>query len=83
MAIAAGLVGYFADKNFNESYFKSFVSLFVATIVIFLIGIGYLGSIIGYEKAFAVGLYPFILSELFKIGLAVSIIPSIYKYLKI
>ena len=83
MTIAAGLVGYFADKNFNKSYLKSFVSLFVATIVIFLIGIGYLGSIIGYEKAFAVGLYPFILSELFKIGLAVSIIPSIYKYLKI
>ncbi len=83
MAIAAGLVGYFADKNFNESYFKSFVSLFGATIIIFFIGIGYLGSIIGYEKAFTVGLYPFILSELFKIVLAVTIIPSIYKYLKI
>ena len=83
MVIAAGLVGYFADKNFNESYLKSLVSLFVATIIIFLVGIGYLGSIIGYEKAFAVGFYPFILSELFKIGLAVLTIPSIYKYFRI
>ena len=83
MVIAAGLVGYFAEKKFNESYLKSLVSLFVASIIIFSGGIGYLGSIIGYEKAFAVGFYPFILSELFKIGLAVLIIPSIYKYFKI
>ena len=53
----------------------------VGTIIIFAMGIGYLGSIIGYDKALAGGLYPFIPSEFFKIGLAVILIPSITRYI--
>ena len=48
---------------------------------IFLLGVGYLGSIIGIEKAISAGFYPFILSEIFKILLAVALIPNITKYL--
>ena len=50
-------------------------------IIIFIFGIGYLSSIIGFNKAIAVGLLPFIPSELFKIALALFIIPSIWKYI--
>ena len=53
----------------------------IGTVVIFIFGVGYLGSLIGYEKALAGGLYPFIPSEFFKIGLAVVLIPSITKYI--
>ena len=81
MAIAAGVIGYFAEHGYNESYFKSFISLTAGTFIIFLFGVGYLGSIIGYDKALAGGLYPFIPSEFFKIGLAIAIIPSITKYI--
>ena len=48
----------------------------------FLIGIVYLGTIIGFDKAIAGGLLPFIPSELFKIALAVSLIPTIQKIIK-
>ena len=82
MTIAAGLIGYLAERNFNDSYFKSLISLMIATSIIFIIGVGYLGSVIGYDKALAGGLYPFLPSELFKIALAVAIIPSITKILK-
>jgi biotin transporter BioY len=54
----------------------------IATSIIFIFGVGYLGSVIGYEKALAGGLYPFLPSELFKIALAVAIIPSITKIIK-
>ena len=37
---------------------------------------------IGYDKALAGGLYPFLPSELFKIALAVAIIPSITKLIR-
>ena len=57
-----------------------FFSLLVGTVIIFLFGVGYLGSIIGYDKAISAGLLPFILSEFFKIALAVAIIPTIWKY---
>ena len=81
MTVAAGVIGYFAERGYNESYFKSFISLIVGTFIIFLFGVGYLGSVIGYDKALAGGLYPFIPSEFFKIGLAIAIIPSITKYI--
>ena len=81
MTIAAAVIGYFAELGYNESYFKSLISLIIGTFIIFLLGVGYLGSIIGYEKALAGGLYPFIPSEFFKIGLAVVLIPSITRYI--
>ena len=56
--------------------------LILGTIIIFIFGIGYLSSIIGFEKAIAAGLLPFIPSELFKIALAVFIIPTIWKYIQ-
>ncbi len=81
MTIAAGIIGYFAELGYNQSYFKSLLSLSIGTFIIFLLGVGYLGSIIGYDKALAGGLYPFIPSEFFKIGLATFLIPSITRYI--
>ena len=82
MTIAAGVIGFLAERNFNASYFKSLISLLIATSIIFIVGVGYLGSVIGYDKALAGGLYPFLPSELFKISLAVAIIPSIIKFIR-
>ena len=81
MTAAAAVIGFFAELGYNESYFKSLISLIIGTFIIFLLGVGYLGSIIGYDKALAGGLYPFIPSEFFKIGLAVVLIPSITRYI--
>ena len=82
MAIAAAVIGYFADLGYGKSIIKCIVPLLLGTIIIFICGIGYLSSIIGFEKAIAAGLLPFIPSELFKISLALFIIPSIWKYIQ-
>tara|TARA_B100001250_G_scaffold383417_1_gene377360 strand:- start:8 stop:574 length:567 start_codon:yes stop_codon:yes gene_type:complete len=81
MMIAAWIIGTFSDLGYNKSYLKSLKSLLIGTFFIFLLGVGYLGSIIGIEKAISAGFYPFILSEIFKILLAVALIPNITKYL--
>ena len=81
MVIAAGVIGFLAERGYNNSYIKSLISLIIGTGIIFVLGIGYLGSVIGYDKALAGGLYPFIPSEFFKIGLAVILIPSITRYI--
>ena len=56
--------------------------LALGSIIIFSLGVGYLGSIIGYNKAINFGLLPFITSELFKIALAVALIPSLSRFIK-
>ena len=82
MLFASVAISYLANLGFSKTYFKATFSLVVGSIIIFSIGIFYLGSIIGYQKAIAAGLVPFIPSELFKIALAVSLIPTIQKIIK-
>ena len=82
MLFASVAISYLANLGFSKTYFKATLSLLFGSIIIFSIGIIYLGSIIGYEKAIAAGLLPFIPSELFKIALAVSLIPTIQKIIK-
>ena len=80
MVIAAAVIGYFADLGYGKSIIKCIIPLGIGTIIIFVCGIGDLSSIIGFDKAIAAGLLPFIPSELFKIALAAFIIPTIWKY---
>jgi biotin transport system substrate-specific component len=82
MTIAAAVISFFANKGFSTSYIKSFFSIFLGSIIIFSFGVLYLGSIIGYSKALQLGLLPFIPSELFKIILAVLLIPTLNKTIK-
>ena len=81
MTIAAVLISYFANQGYSSSYFKTFISIMLGSIIIFAFGVLYLGSIIGYSKALQAGLLPFIPSELFKIALAVLLIPTLNKIL--
>tara|TARA_Y100000768_G_scaffold362537_1_gene321404 strand:+ start:373 stop:939 length:567 start_codon:yes stop_codon:yes gene_type:complete len=82
MLLASVVISYLADLGFSKTYFKSFISLTIGSIIIFAVGIIYLGSIIGYQKAIVAGLLPFIPSELFKIALAVAFIPTVQKVIK-
>ena len=82
MTIAAVVISYFADKGFSVSYIKTLISIILGSILIFTFGVLYLGSIIGYNKAIQAGLLPFIPSELFKIALAVILIPTFNKLLE-
>ena len=82
MLLAAVIIGLLAEKGFANSYLMSLVSLLIGTVIIFSFGVGYLGFIIGYDNAINAGLLPFIPSELFKIALAVALIPSISKFIR-
>ena len=82
MTIAAAAISYFANMGYSISYIKSFISIMIGSIIIFVCGVLYLGSIIGYTKAIQAGLLPFIPSEIFKIALAVLLIPTLHKIIK-
>ncbi len=79
MLFASVVISYLANFGFSNTYLKATLSLLIGSIIIFSFGILYLGYIIGYEKAIAAGLLPFIPSEIFKIALAVALIPTLQK----
>ena len=75
---------YFAGKfNYDKNVIKNFVKITFATSFIYLLGMAWLGSLIGWEKPiFKLGAQPFLLAELFKILIATFAINQIIKIKK-
>ena len=63
---------FFAGKfDFNKNLFTNFLKLTFATSFIYILGVIWLGSLIGWDKPiFKLGVQPFLLAELFKILIA-------------
>ena len=76
---------FFAGKfNYDNNLFKNFLKLTFATSFIYILGILWLGGLIGWDKPiFKLGAQPFLFAELFKILLATFAINQIKKIKKI
>ena len=79
------IAAFFAGKfNYNNNLIYNFLKLIFATSFIYIFGMIWLGSLIGWEKPiFELGAKPFLLAELFKILLATFAIKQIKKIRKI
>ena len=79
--VAAFLAGKF---NFDNNLIKNFLKLTFATSFIYILGMFWLGTLIGWDKPiFKLGAQPFLLAELFKVLLATFAINQIKKIKKI
>ena len=78
--ITAYIAGKFIyDNNFVKNFFK----LLFATSFIYILGMAWLGSLIGWDKPiFLLGAQPFLLAELFKVLIATFAINQIKKVKK-
>jgi biotin transport system substrate-specific component len=72
---------YISGKfNYNNNLIKTFLKLSFATSFIYLLGMAWLGGLIGWDKPiFKLGAQPFLLAELFKILIATFAINQIKK----
>ena len=72
---------YLASKVNNEdSFLLVFSKLIIATSTIYILGLIWLGTLIGWDKPIiALGAKPFLLAEIFKIALLALITKKILK----
>ena len=79
------VAAFFAGKfNYNNNLITNFLKLTFATSFIYILGMLWLGELIGWDKPiFKLGAQPFLLAELFKILLATVAINQIKKIKKI
>ncbi len=78
--VAAAIVGWLAQKNWDRNVLTTLVAMIFGTSIIFLFGVAWLGAVIGWEKPILqFGLYPFIPGAVFKIVLAAAMLPLIRK----
>jgi biotin transport system substrate-specific component len=75
--IAAFIAGWFTRSNREQSLvlalLTALIVFLVADALVFALGYGWLGSLIGYDKAWAAGVAPFLFWDAVKVALAALI----------
>ena len=70
--------------KFNDNYFIVFTKLILSVSSIYILGVLWLGNLIGWDKPiFELGVAPFLLAEIFKISLLTILAKKIFKLRKI
>ena len=77
--VAAAFCGWAAQCRWSASPVLTFLILLVGDAVVFACGVAYLawGAGLGWEKAVAVGLSPFVISDFCKVVIATIIVSSV------
>ncbi len=76
--VAVFLMGFF---TFSNNFLKNFLKVVFSVSFIYLLGLLWLGSIIGWDKpVFKLGAQPFLLAELFKVLILTILIPKILRF---
>ena len=77
---ASFLAGYF---KYTSNYLINFLKILISTSIIYIFGILWLGTLIGWDKPILqLGVFPFLLAELFKILLLTLLLSKIIKLRK-
>ena len=79
--VAMYVVGLLAERQLARNYIQVMFAMLVGEVIIFALGVGWLATVIGIEKAIGGGLIPFLWAELFKIILAILTVPLVWKRL--
>ncbi len=78
-AVAATLVGWLGERGWDRSVVLTLAAMALGTAVIFGLGVAWLSTLIGVEKAVAAGLTPFLVGAAFKIALAAAVLPFAWR----
>ena len=77
---ACFLAGYF---KYTSNYFINFLKILLSTSIIYIFGVLWLGTLIGWDKPILeLGVFPFLLAEFFKILLLTLLVNKIIKLRK-
>tara|TARA_B100001059_G_C17658378_1_gene488179 strand:- start:75 stop:626 length:552 start_codon:yes stop_codon:yes gene_type:complete len=69
--------------KFDDNYFLIFLKLIFSVSTIYIFGVLWLGTLIGWDKPiFEMGVMPFLLAEIFKISLLTILTKKIFKFRK-
>lgn len=80
---AAFIVGFVAERVGSQSVIKLGAAMLVGDIIIFGLGVSWLGVLFGWDKpVLEWGLYPFIYGDLTKIALAACGVPAVWAVIK-
>ncbi len=81
--LAATLIGWLAQRGWDRSLWRMLVAMALGHGVIFLLGVGYLASLMGsLEQAVSAGFVPFAWATVLKTALAAATLPLAWQVLR-
>lgn len=80
--LAAASVGWLAERGWDKNVLRTALAMLVGNVLIYLPGLLWLGTLFGWDKPILEwGLFPFVLGDLAKLGLAAALMPFAWKML--
>jgi biotin transport system substrate-specific component len=73
--VAAWAMGSLAERGWDRSLWRAVVAMTLGAIILFVPGVAWLSHWVGWEKAVAAGLTPFIYGDVLKLALAAATLP--------
>ncbi|MBU0691983.1 biotin transporter BioY [bacterium] len=77
---AAVLVGFLAERGWDRNIILTLIAMYFATIIIFCIGLCWLGVFVPYDQVYSLGLWPFIPGAIIQIAAAAILLPTVRKF---
>ena len=81
-AVAATVVGFLAERGWDRSPLSAAAAMIVGNLVIYAVGIAWLGSLIGTLPALQAGLLPFLVGDAIKVALGAALLPLAWAALR-
>ncbi len=78
---AAYLTGYLAERGWDRRVDTTALAMLAGNVALYLPGLAWLASFVGADKALTLGLYPFVIGDLLKIVLAMTLLPTGWRLL--
>jgi biotin transport system substrate-specific component len=79
--VSAVTLGFLTERGLGKNWVSSGLLAVIGTFAIYALGLSWLTSIIGYEKALKFGLLPFVYGDFLKLVIVTLSIPSAWKIL--
>ena len=80
--VAATVLGFLTERGMGQNWVTSAVLAVIGTVIIYALGLSWLTSIIGFEKAVQFGLMPFVFGDCLKMVIVTLSIPLAWKLLE-
>lgn len=78
--LAAGVVGWLAEKKWDRNIFTTAAALLIGNALIYVPGLVWLGVVVGWDKpVLELGIYPFLPGDILKLMLAAVLFPVLWR----
>jgi biotin transport system substrate-specific component len=77
--IAAFAVGVLAERGWDRRFWRAVAMMLVGQVIIYLVGLIWLGTYVGMQQAVPLGLLPFVAGDVLKVLLAATLLPASWR----